>query len=159
LGHAVGFLTIGLLTASLCISDKTLLSIQRCQQRCVGIRALNSRLYAYFEKQGVAPCSPLPARSSLIATDYLALRWLPDLAPRSVVCTCHKLTAFRQTFDRPDVRYILVQSGSAAAEVRTFLGRSAAVRLLFEDHGFSFYEKQGGQSQGPVQEQLVVFRP
>ena len=60
---------------------------------------------------------------------------------RSVVCTCHELRAFRRTFDLPNVRYILVRTGGEAGDVRAFLARPGEVRLLFEDHGFAFYEK------------------
>jgi hypothetical protein len=77
----------------------------------------------------------------LIATDYLALRWLPDLAPRSVACASDDLATFRTSFDRADVRYVLVRTAAASAEVRGFLARSNAARLLFEEQGYAFYEK------------------
>ena len=73
------------------------------------------------------------------------MRWLPELGPRSVVCTCHELSAFRQTFDRPEVRFVLVRTEGAAAEVRAFLEGQTAAQLVFENHGFAFYEKRPGE--------------
>lgn len=77
----------------------------------------------------------------MIATDYLALRWLPNIGPRSVACASDDLATFRKSFDRADVRYILVRSDGVASEVRDFLARSRAARMLFEEHGYVFYEK------------------
>ena len=132
-GHAVGLLTLLLITVCLCVSNETLLTWQRRQQRMVGVPELNSRLYAYAADH--------PGQAT-IATDYQAMRWLPELGRRSVVCTCHEFSAFRQTFDRPEVRYVLVRTLGAATEVRAFLESQTAAQLVFENHGFAFFEKQ-----------------
>jgi hypothetical protein len=132
-GHAVGVLMLVLIVICLCISDHRLLSLQRRQQRMVGVPELNSQLYAYAADH--------PSEAT-IATDYQAMRWLPELGPRSVVCTCHEYSAFRQTFDRPEIRYVLVRMPGAVAEVREFLAGQVAARLLFESHGFAFFEKR-----------------
>jgi hypothetical protein len=132
-GHLVGLLTFLVIAVCLCVSNETLLKSQRRQQRTVGVPELNRELYAYDADH------PGDAR---IATDYQAMRWLPELGRRGVVCTCHNLAAFRQTFDRADVRYLLVRTQGAAAEVRAFLQNRAAARFIFENHGFAFYEKR-----------------
>ena len=124
-------------TAAFGIPDTTLLASQERQQRRVGILSLNRQLYAYAEAHPTG---------ALIATDYAALRWLPDLAPRGVTCASHDLPAFHQTFDRADVRYVLLRTEDAAAEVRVFLALPQVARLLFDDHGFAFYEKLANSS-------------
>ncbi len=121
-----------LIASALCIRDDALLSLQRRQQRQVGIADLNDRLYAF---------SQAPPDRSLIATDYLALRWLPDFGPRSIACAADDLAAFHKSFDRADVRYVLVRIAAASDEVRGFLAQPTAARLLFEEHGYAFYEK------------------
>ncbi|MGO9110005.1 MAG: hypothetical protein ACLP9L_12295 [Thermoguttaceae bacterium] len=135
-GYLVGLLTLLLLAACLCVSNETLLNYQRRQQRTVGVPELNRQLYAYAADH--------PGEAT-IATDYQAMRWLPELGRRSVVCTCHQISAFRQTFDRPEVRYVLVRTQGAAAEVRAFLEEQSAARFVFEDHGFAFYEKRSAE--------------
>jgi hypothetical protein len=131
-GHVVGLLALVLISICWCVSNKTLLDCQLRQQRMAGVTELNRQLYAYAADH--------PDRA-MIATDYQAMRWLPELGRRSVVCTCHEISAFRQTFDRPEVHYVLVRIQGAAADVRRFLEGGSATRLIFEDHGFSFYEK------------------
>jgi len=130
--HAAGLLMVLTSIAVLCVRDETLLAAQRRQQRNVGIVSLNNQLYAIAVAQ---------RGNALIASDYLALRWLPGLASQGVACAFDDLAAFRKTIDRPDVRYVLVRTDGAAAEVRAFLARTSAVRLLFQDHGYAFYEK------------------
>jgi len=131
-GHVVGLSMLLLITISLCISNEMLLNTQRRQQRMVGVPELNNRLYAFAADH---------PGGETIATDYQAMRWLPELGRRSVVCTCHEYSAFQQTFDRPEVRYVLVHMPGAAAEVRAFLAGQTAAQLLFESHGFAFYDK------------------
>ncbi len=130
--HAAGLLMVLTSIAVLCVRDETLLAAQRRQQRHVGIVSLNNQLYAIAVPQH---------GNALIASDYLALRWLPGLASQSIACTFDDQAAFRQTFDRTDVRYVLVRTDGAAAEVRAFLARTYGLRLLFQDHGYAFYEK------------------
>ena len=65
--------------ACLGVSDKTLRECQERQQRLVGIPALNRPLYDYFESH---------RGPALIATDYQAMAWLPELGPWSVRCAC-----------------------------------------------------------------------
>ena len=78
-----------------------------------------------------------------IATDYQAMRWLPELGRRSVVCTCHEFSAFRQTFDRAGGSLSCwCETPGAAAEVRAFLDGPTDTQLIFENHGFAFYEKR-----------------
>ncbi len=135
-GHLVGLLTLLLVAVCLCINNEGLLNSQREQQRLVGLPDLNQELYAYAAGH--------PGKTT-IATDYQAMRWLPELGRRSVVCTCHEISAFRQTFDRPEVRYVLVRTEGAAADVRAFLAGQTAAQLVFESHGFAFYEKRAGE--------------
>ena len=99
-GHVAILSTLLLVAACLCVSDETLLARQRQEQRKVGIPELNSELYAY------AAAHPDQAK---IASDYQALRWLPELGMRSVACTCREFPAFRRTFERPDIRYVLTR--------------------------------------------------
>jgi hypothetical protein len=131
-GHAFGLVTLLLIAGCLCISDDLLMDLQQRQQRMVGIPELNRRLYEYAREH--------PSQAT-IATDYQALRWLPELGARSVGCGCGDLSAFRKSFNRPDVRYVLVRSEGAAAEVREFLQGDTA-KIVFENHGFAFYEKR-----------------
>jgi hypothetical protein len=136
-GHAAGVLFALILLIAACIRDETLLALQQRQQREVGISSLNQQLYCFLEANpGV----------ETVATDYQAMRWLPELGARGVICTCHELSAFRHTFDRPEIRHILIRRKGAAPEVREFLNSRAGVRLVFEDHGFEFYEKRAGQA-------------
>jgi hypothetical protein len=116
---------------SLGVSDTTLRQWQERQQRLVGVPALNERLYAYLDSHD---------EPAAIATDYHALRWLPELGPRSVRCECETLSTFRATYDRPEVRYALVRQAGAAATVQTYLD-SPAARLVFEACGYRFYAK------------------
>jgi hypothetical protein len=132
-GHAVALIATLVIVAAFCVSNESLLASQQRQQRNAGIISLNEKLYAH------AAAHP---GTGLIAGDYQAMCWLPELAARSVGCECRDLAAFRQTFHRADVRYILVRSAGAAEEVRAFLAKPAVARLLFEDHGFAFYEKR-----------------
>ena len=134
LWHAAGLVAVLLIASALCVRDDALLSLQRRQQRQVGIADLNDRLYAFSQSH----CD-----RSLIATDYLALRWLPDFGPRSVACASDDLATFRKSFDRTDVRYVLVRTAAASEVVRGFLAQPAAARLLFEEHGYACYEKVG----------------
>jgi hypothetical protein len=137
-GYLFAFVVLASLAAVTSIGNGALLELQRRQQRDhVGIVSLYKQLYSFAESH---------SREDLIATDYLATRWLPELTARSVVCTCHELSAFRRTFDLPNVRYVLVRTASEAADVRAFLARPGAVQLLFEDHGFAFYEKLTGNA-------------
>ena len=69
-GHVVGILTLLLVTTCLCISDATLLSWQRRQQRFVGMPELNRRLYAYAADH---------PDEAMIATDYQAMRLVAGL--------------------------------------------------------------------------------
>ena len=131
-GHVTAFLTVTLLAAALCISNDSLLALQRRQQRRVGSPPLNAKVYAYAESH---------PGMTYMASDYLAMRWLPELAPRTIVCSCQELAVFRRTFDRPDVGYVLVRSADLAAEVRQFLARPSVARLIFADQGFVFYQK------------------
>jgi hypothetical protein len=130
--HAAGVLFILLIASVQGVRDESLLSLQQRQQRRIGIPDLNERLYQF---------SASNADQSLIATDYLALHWLPDIGPRSVVCASDDLATFRKSFDRADVRYILVRTAGVSDDVRNFLAQLAAARLLFEEHGYAFYEK------------------
>jgi hypothetical protein len=130
--HATGFAALVLIASLLRIRDESLLSLQRHQLRQVGIPGLNDRLYEF---------SHSPSDRSMIATDYLALRWLPDIGPRSVACASDDLATFRKSFDRADVHYVIVRSDGIAPEVRRFLARPRAARLLFEEHGYAMYEK------------------
>jgi hypothetical protein len=134
-GHVVGVGALLLIAFCLCFRDETLIRFQHRQQRSVGLPELNCQLYAYAADH--------PGEAT-IATDYQAMRWLPELGRRSVVCTCHEFSAFRQTFDRPEVHFVLVRTLDAAAEVRSFLAGQTAARLIFENHGFAFYEKRPG---------------
>ena len=133
LGHLAGAVAALLAVACLCVSDAALLDCQRRQQQAVGVPELNRCLYAYAADH--PDCAA-------IATDYQAMEWLPDLGGRSVVCTCQELAAFRRAFDRPEVGYVLVRTQGAAAEVRGFLEDPTAAHLVFENHGFAFYEKR-----------------
>ncbi len=132
-GHLLGLLVLLVIAVCLCVSNETLLKWQRYQQRMAGVPELNRELYAFDADH---------PGDATIATDYQAMRWLPELGRRSVVCTCHDFAAFRQTFDRPDVRYVLVRLAGAAADVRAFLQGQTAARFVFENHGFAFYEKR-----------------
>jgi hypothetical protein len=130
-GHVAGFLALAVVAACLCVSDKTLRQWQQRQQRLVGIPELNRRLYAYFESRG---------GPAVIAADYQAMPWLPELGPRSVRCGCESLNAFRATYDRPEVGYALVRYKGAATAVQEYLDGPAA-RLVFENGEYRFYEK------------------
>jgi len=132
LWHVASVVIPLLLTIMLRIPDNTLLSLQRSQLHQVGIPSLNDRLYVFSRAH--------PGRS-LIANDYLALRWLPEFGPRSIACASDDLATFRRSFDRADVRYVLVRSEGIAAEVRGFLAQPRMARLLFEEHGYALYEK------------------
>jgi hypothetical protein len=132
LWHAAGLVVVLLFVSIHCVPDETLLSLQQRQLRQVGIADLNDRLYAFSQAH---------TDRALIATDYLALRWLPDFRPRSVACASDDLATFRKSFDRADVRYVLVRTAGISDDVRNFLARPAAVRLLFNLHGYAFYEK------------------
>jgi hypothetical protein len=132
-GHLAGISLAVLVVICLCVRDETLRDAQRRQQRTVGLPELNRQLYVYAADH--------PSQTT-IATDYQAMRWLPELARRSMICTCHELHAFRQAFDRSEVGCVLVRTAGAAAEVQAFLKSQTAARLVFEDHGFAFYEKR-----------------
>ena len=130
-GYVAGLLALAVVVACLGVSDKALRECQERQQRLVGIPELNRPLYDYFEShRGLAP----------IATDYQALAWLPELGPWSVRCACDTLSAFRATYDRPDVRFALVRRQEAATAVQEYLDGSAG-RFVFETRSFRFYEK------------------
>ena len=129
--HVAGLLTLAAAAACLCVSDATLRQWQARQQRLVGIPAVNEQLYAYLESHG---------QPAVIATDYHALRWLPELGPRSAGCECQTLNAFRATYDRPEVRYAFVRHAGAAAAVQAYLAGPSA-RLVFEACGYRFYAK------------------
>jgi hypothetical protein len=139
-GHVAALATLCVFAMGLCISDHSLQSLQDRQQRTVGLPELNRQLYAYAADHPGA---------ALIATDYQAMRWLPELASRSEVCTCHEISAFRSSFDRPEVRCVLVRTGGAAVKVREFLKTQTAARLVFESCGFAFYEKPDRQRDEP----------
>ena len=132
-GCPAGVLALAVVAACLCVSDTTLREWQARQQRLVGIPKLNQQLYAYFESHG---------GSAVIATDYLAAAWLPELGPRSVRCTCLASNEFRETYDRPEVRYALVRQNGAATAVLEYLDGPAG-RLVFEACGYGLYEKPG----------------
>jgi hypothetical protein len=142
-GHLAGAVAALLAAACLCVSDAALLDCQRQQQRAVGVPELNRCLYAYAADH--PDCAA-------IATDYQAMEWLPDMGGRRVVCTCQELAAFRRSFDRPEVGYVLVRTQGAAADVRGFLADATAAHLVFENHGFAFYEKllPGENSAPPI---------
>jgi hypothetical protein len=131
-GHVIGLLSLLLVAAGLYISDERLMRQQLQQQRMVGMPELNCQLYAYAAEHPQAT----------IATDYQAMRWLPELGEKSVVCSCCELTGFRLTFDRPEIDCVLVRTAGAANEVRNFLQSQAAAKLVFESHGFRLYEKR-----------------
>jgi hypothetical protein len=130
-GRIAGFLALATVAACLCVSDATLRRWQERQQRLVGVPAVNERLYAYLESHG---------EPAAIATDYAALRWLPELASRSVGCECEALDTFRAAYDRPEVRYALVRHAATAAAVQAYLDGPSA-RLVFEAGGYRFYAK------------------
>ncbi len=130
-GHVAGLLALAVAAASLAVSDATLRQWQAQQQRLVGIPQLNERLYDYLELHG---------EPAVIATDYLALPWLPELRSRSFPCECGTLNAFRAIYDRPEVRYALVRYEGAAPAVQAYLD-SPAARLVFEAGGYRFYAK------------------
>ena len=130
-GHIAGLLALAVVAACLCVSDKTLRERQERQQRLVGIPELNKQLYAYFESHG---------DPAAVANDYAAMSWLPELGSRSVRCTCEDLSAFRATYDRPEVRYALVRQKGTATAVQEYLDGPTG-RLVFEACGFRFYEK------------------
>jgi hypothetical protein len=130
-GHLAGLSALTIVAASLCVSDKSLRECQDRQQRLVGIPELNHQLYAFFESH---------SGPAVIATDYYAVDWLPELAARSIRCTCKASNAFRATYDRPEVRFALVREKSAATEVQEYLDGPAG-RLVFDVCGYRFYEK------------------
>jgi len=132
IGHVAAFLALTVMAASLYVTDKMLRQWQGPQQRLVGMSELNQQLYAYFESRGGA---------DMIATDYQAMPWLPELGPRSIRCSCEKLDDFRATYDRPDVRFALVEEKGAATAVLEYLGGPGG-RLVSEACGYRFYEKQ-----------------
>ena len=130
-GHVAGALTLVVVAACCCVSDKTLQECQERQQRLVGIPKLNQQLYAYFESH---------RGPAVIATDYLAAVWLPELGRRSVPCTCVDLNAFRAAYDRPEVHYALVRQKGAVTPVLDYLDGPAG-RLVFEACDYCLYEK------------------
>ncbi len=136
LGHVIGSVALLAIAVGLCIPDHAFLGVQRRQQRTVGIAELNRRLYDY------AAAHP----QTTIASDYLAMPWLPELGHQSVTCTCHDMASFRQTFDRPEVCCVLIRTAGAVPTVRAYLENSAIARRVFEDHGFAFYEKSAVQA-------------
>jgi len=129
--HLVGLLALAVVAVCLCVSDTTLRECQVRQQRMVGIPELNRRLYAYFESH---------RGNAVIATDYQAMAFLPELGSRSVPCVCDALNAFRAIYDRPEVRYALIWHKGAATPVQEYLD-GPACRLIFEARGYRFYEK------------------
>jgi hypothetical protein len=129
-GHVAGLLLLAA-GACLCVSEKTLRDCQDRQQRLVGIPELNMRLYDYFRScRGPA----------VIATDYQAMLWLPELQSRSIQCRCGILDEFRAAYDRPEVGFALVRQKTAATAVHEYLDGPAG-HLVFEAGGFGFYEK------------------
>lgn len=130
-GHFAGLVALAVVAACLCVSDTTLRECQSRQQRMVGIPELNQRLYAYFESHG---------GPAVMATDYQAMPFLPELGSRSVPCICETLNSFRSIHDRPEVRYALVRHKGAATAVQEYLDGPAG-RLIFEARGYRFYEK------------------
>jgi hypothetical protein len=130
-GHVAGTLTLVVVAVCCCVSDKTLQECQERQQRLVGIPKLNQQLYAYFESH---------RGPAVIATDYLAAVWLPELGRRSVPCTCVDLNAFRAAYDRPEVHYALVRQKGAVTPVLDYLDGPAG-RLVFEACDYCLYEK------------------
>ena len=111
LGHVIGSVALLAIAVGLCIPDHAFLGVQRRQQRTVGIAELNRRLYDY------AAAHP----QTTIASDYLAMPWLPELGHQSVTCTCHDMASFRQTFDRPEVCCVLIRTAGAVPTVRAYL--------------------------------------
>jgi hypothetical protein len=130
-GHVAGLLVLVAVAACLCLSDKTLRQWQQRQQPLVGIPELNMRLYDYLESRD---------GPAVIATDYQAMVWLPELQSRSIQCECGSLSAFRAAFDRPEVGFALIRQKTAATAVEDYLDGPAG-RLVFEACGFRFYEK------------------
>ena len=84
LGHVIGSAALLAIAGGLCIPDRVSSRVQRRQQRTVGIAELNRRLYDY------AAAHP----QATIASDYLAMPWLPELGHQSVSCTCHDIDFF-----------------------------------------------------------------
>ena len=117
------------------ISDAALLGWQQRQLRSVGLPELNRELYAYTAEH---------PNEAAIATDYQAMRWLPELGPRSVECSCSGLPSFRAIFDRADVRYALVRTAGAADEVRALLQGQNIAQLVFESQGFASMKSDPG---------------
>ena len=139
-----GLLALIIVVALLCMPDRWLLDHQHQQQRLVGIPALNRELYAFAATH---------ADASIIATDYQAMPWLPELSARSVRCTCDRLSGFRATYDRPDVRYALVWYSGAVPEVRDYLDNhhgDSPARLVFETRGYRLYEKVKPDRDNPA---------
>ena len=101
----------------------------------VGIPELNQRLYAYFESHN--------GHNNVIATDYQAMSFLPELRSRSVPCACDALNTFRAIYDRPEVCHALIRHKGAATAVQEYLDGPAG-RRVFEVHGYRFYEKPEG---------------
>ena len=85
----------------LCIRDDALLASQQQQQRRVGIASLNQRLYSCTVSHSGAAgiCSPTTSPSAGCLNSR-----------RGALPASHNLSAFRQTFDRTDVRYVLLRN-------------------------------------------------
>jgi len=134
IGRVAASLTLAIVAACLCVSEETLRQWQAPQQRLVGIPELNQRLYLYFESRG---------GPAMIAADYQALPWLPELGPRSVRCSGEALDDFRAVYDRPEVHFALVEKQAAAREVLEYLDGPGG-RLIFDAWGYRLHEKQSG---------------
>jgi hypothetical protein len=116
-----------------------LIARHRRLQRTVGMPEVNEQLYAYDARQKI---------DGQIASDYLALPWVPGLAQRGVSCTADTLKSFRRVYDRPDVKYALIYKGRTCPEVQQYLqaaGGAGDSEVLFDLKIYRFYRKKEGR--------------
>lgn len=108
---------------------------QRELQRSAGVPDTNRQLYEHLQCQGI---------EGYVATDYLCMRWLPDLNRHYLACPTDGLATFQTVYERADVRYALVHKAHTAPEVRRYLeqqGGPEASRLLFDSKYYQCYCK------------------
>jgi hypothetical protein len=117
--------------------DKVLLAAQHRQQREVGVPDINAKLYAFQHTVGL---------QGLVATDYLAMPWLPELESHRIACAPQDLRNVQLVYPREDVGYALFCREGTPAEVWSYLEQSGqpwSSRMVFETKLYRFFVKTG----------------
>jgi hypothetical protein len=135
LGYVVALLAVPLLLLGSQVSRDDLIARHRRLQEHIGMSDVNEHLYEYQRRQGI---------EGLIATDYLAMPWLPELSEHGLRCTADTLESFRLVYDKADVKYALLYKGHTCPQVQQYLataGGPGDSQLLFDLSVYRLYKK------------------